>query len=88
MDIGMTKMSTKGQIVIPTDMREDFEVGEKLIVIRSDDKLIIKKANKISKQFKEDIEFAKRTEAALKRYDEGKFKEVPFDEFLKIIKKC
>jgi len=32
MDIGITKMSTKGQIVIPNDLRSEFDIGEKLIV--------------------------------------------------------
>ena len=88
MDIAITKMSTKGQIVIPLDMREDFEIGEKLLVIKSDDKLIIKKAADMDKQFKEDLEFARRTEAAWKRYDEGKFKSMSEKEFLKMLKKC
>ncbi len=71
MDIGLTKMSTKGQIVIPNDLRADFAVGEKLVVIKSDDKLIIKKANSLKKEFVEDLEFAERTEKALKRIEKG-----------------
>lgn len=31
---------------------------------------------------KDDLEFAKRTEAALKRYEHGKFKSMDFDEFI------
>lgn len=64
-------MSTKGQIVIPNDLRADFAVGEKLVVIKSDDKLIIKKANSLKKEFVEDLEFAERTEKALKRIEKG-----------------
>ena len=71
MDIGLTKMSTKGQIVIPNDLRADFAVGEKLVVIKSDDKLIIKKANSLKKEFVEYLEFAERTEKALKRIEKG-----------------
>ena len=38
MDVGITKMSTKGQIVIPNDLRNElFSVGEKLIVIKNDE---------------------------------------------------
>lgn len=43
MDIDTTKMSSRGQIVIPLDMRKDIKEGEKLIVIRRKDEIIIKK---------------------------------------------
>lgn len=87
MDVGITKMSTKGQIVVPNDLRKDFKVGEKLIVIKEDDILIIKKASKLDKQMAEDIEFARRTEEAWKRYDKGEFISMDFDDFIKEMKK-
>ena len=37
-------MSSRGQIVIPLDMRKDINEGEKLIVIRKDDEIILKRA--------------------------------------------
>ena len=42
MQIDTTKMSSRGQIVIPLDMRKDINEGEKLIVIRKDDEIILK----------------------------------------------
>ncbi|MFH0875338.1 MAG: AbrB/MazE/SpoVT family DNA-binding domain-containing protein [archaeon] len=87
-DVGITKMSTKGQIVIPNDLRSEFDVGEKLFIIRNDDKLIIKKASKLNKNFEEDLEFARRTEAAWKRYENGEFEAVSKDDFLKELEKC
>jgi len=44
MQIDITKMSSRGQIVIPLDMRKDINEGEKLIVIRKDDEIILKRA--------------------------------------------
>jgi len=44
MIIDTTKMSSRGQIVIPLDMRKDINEGDKLIVIRKDDEIIIKKS--------------------------------------------
>ena len=41
--IDTTKMSSRGQVVIPVDMRKDIKEGEKLIVIRKDDEIILKK---------------------------------------------
>ncbi|MEK6915725.1 MAG: AbrB/MazE/SpoVT family DNA-binding domain-containing protein [Nanoarchaeota archaeon] len=44
MQIDTTKMSSRGQVVIPLDMRKDIKEGDKLIVIRNGDDLIIKKS--------------------------------------------
>ncbi|PJC44518.1 AbrB family transcriptional regulator [Candidatus Pacearchaeota archaeon CG_4_9_14_0_2_um_filter_39_13] len=37
-------MSSRGQVVIPLDMRKDIKEGEKLIVIKRDDEIILKKS--------------------------------------------
>jgi AbrB family looped-hinge helix DNA binding protein len=87
MDIGITKMSSKGQIVIPLEMRADMKEGEKLIVIKRDGQLILKKASALDKKFMDDLEFARRTEEAWKKYDRGEFKSMPMEEFLKELKK-
>jgi len=42
--IDTTKMSSRGQVVIPLDMREDIKEGDKLIVIRKDNEIILKKS--------------------------------------------
>ena len=44
MIIDTTRMSSRGQVVIPLDMREDIKEGDKLIVIRRDDEIILKKS--------------------------------------------
>ena len=44
MQIDTTKMSSRGQVVIPLDMRKDIREGDKLIVIRKDDEIILKKS--------------------------------------------
>ena len=87
MDIAITKMSSKGQIVIPAEMREDIKEGEKLIIIKTHDQMIIKKVSDLDKNLEKDIIFAKRTEDALKRYEKGEFKEMDFDEFSKELEK-
>lgn len=87
MDIAITKMSSKGQVVIPAEMRENIKEGEKLLLIQDKDRIVVKKASKMDKKLKEDLEFARRTEEAWKRYDRGEFIEMDFDDFLKEIKK-
>ena len=87
MDIAITKMSSKGQVVIPLEMRKKFRKGEKLIIIQNKDQIIMKKASKLSKNLQEDLEFARRTEEAWKSYDRGEFKSMNFKDFLKALEK-
>ena len=86
-DIAVTRMSSKGQIVIPVEMRECFKKGEKLMIIRDDERILMAKASSLSAELKDDLEFARRTEAAFKRYKKGEFNEMPFEEFMKEAKK-
>jgi len=85
--MAITKMSSKGQIVVPVEMREDIKEGEKLVVIRNDHQLIIEKIDQVSKILKEDLEFAKKTEEAWKSYEKGEFKSMDSKDFLKKLKK-
>ena len=87
MEIAITKMSSKGQVVIPAEMRKNIQEGEKLVIIQSKDQLIMKKASKLEKNLLEDIEFARRTEEAWKSYERGEFKSVDAKDFLKELEK-
>lgn len=75
-------MSSKGQIVIPLDLREGMKEGEKILVIRNGDQLILKKADAFSKNIAADLEFAKKTEESWKRYEKGEFITKSGEEFL------
>jgi AbrB family looped-hinge helix DNA binding protein len=86
MDVAMTRMSSKGQIVIPAEMRKGIHEGEKLIIIRNGHQLIMEKVSGLSNALKEDLEFARRTEEAWKRYENGEFIEVDAKTFLKRLK--
>ena len=87
MDVAITRMSSKGQVVIPAEMRENIHEGDKLIIIKNDKQLIMKKAKELDKNLAEDLEFAKRTEAAWKRIKEGKGIKMDFDDFVEEMKK-
>ncbi|MAE42939.1 AbrB family transcriptional regulator [Candidatus Woesearchaeota archaeon] len=87
MNIDITKMSSKGQIVIPKEMRKHIKEGEKLVIIHNKKQLILKKADDFNKNLEEDLEFAKRTEEAWKAYDRREFIGQDADEFLKDLKK-
>jgi len=88
MDVAITKMSSKGQVVIPAEMRKGINEGEKLVIIQNKDQIIMKKASKLRENLIEDLEFARRTEEAWKRYEKGEFVSMPADKFLKELSKC
>jgi len=85
--INITKISSKGQIVIPSGMREDLKEGEEFIIVRDEDRFILKRANKITDNMREDLEFARRTEEAWKRIDRGEGVSQPVDKFLEKLEK-
>ena len=87
MEFAITKMSSKGQIVIPVEMRGHIREGEKLVIIQNNEQLIMKKASKMDKALKEDLEFTRRTEAAWKEYESGNFTSTNVKDFLKELKK-
>ena len=80
-------MSSKGQIVIPQEMRKGFHDGEKFVVIKAGKQLILKSIEDFDENIEEDLEFARRTEEAWQRYERGEFKSLPMDEFLKKLEK-
>jgi AbrB family looped-hinge helix DNA binding protein len=87
MDIAITKMSSKGQVVIPAEMRKEFHEGDKLLIIQNDKQLIMKKASDFDRNVAEDLEFAKKTEEALKRIEASEGTKMDFDKFVEDMKK-
>ena len=85
--ISITKISSKGQVVIPQEMRKNLKEGDKLVVIKNDDQIILKKMEDFDRNLEEDLEFARRTEIAWKEIESGKGIEMTFDEFVKEMKK-
>jgi AbrB family looped-hinge helix DNA binding protein len=86
-NIDITTLSSKGQVVIPLNMRHGIREGDKIIVIRNGDQIILKKADNFSKNVEEDLKFAQKTEEAWKRYEEGKFVSKSKDDFLNELSK-
>ena len=76
----ITKLSTKGQIVIPESMRKDIEVGSAFRVMKKGDLIILKGIGGFSK---EEIEEMKELEKIWKEIDSGKCKSYTTEEFFK-----
>ena len=86
-NISTTRMSSKGQIVIPSELRGDLKEGDELLIIKDENRIILKKVENLSEEMREDLEFAKRTEKAWKRIEAGEFIEMEFDDFIKEMEK-
>ena len=85
-EIETATISSKGQIVIPATMRKDIKEGDRFLIIKDKSSFLLKKANDLDEQFKEDLEFAKKTEEAIKRMKAGKGHRMDFDDFIKEMK--
>jgi AbrB family looped-hinge helix DNA binding protein len=73
MDFAVTRMSSKGQIVIPKEMRENFNIGEKIFLIENDGQIILKNKDSVKASVLDDLEFARRTREAQERIEKGEF---------------
>ncbi len=66
-------MSSEGHVVIPASMRSKLPAGERLLIIRDGERIILKPLSAIEPAVREDILFAKKTEEALEEYSRGTF---------------
>ncbi len=86
-EIETTRMSSKGQVVIPLSFRKHIKEGDTMLIIKDKNTILLKKANDLDEKFREDLEFAKRTEEAYRRHERGEFKSLPADKFLEELEK-
>jgi len=86
-EIDTATISSKGQIVIPANMRKNIREGDRFLIIKDNSSFLLKKAEDLDEKFKEDLEFVRRTEEAWKRRDRGEFRIMEFDDFVKEMKK-
>jgi len=82
MDVGITRVSSKGQIVIASSMRNNLSEGEELLIIREGERYILKPLCELKPVLKDDIIFAGKTEEAFSEYLKGSFKRTDKDIFL------
>ena len=88
MEFAIAKISTKGQIVIPSTLRGNIKVGDEFLIIKDENRIVLKNIKDIAKDLKEDLVFARRVEKAWQDYDKGKFTSKSKDDFLKELKAC
>ena len=88
MDVAVTRVSSKGQIVIPSNMRKDIGIGDQFLIIKEDNRFIMKKISEIAKDLKQELIFAQRVEKAYNSYEKRKFKSSSAKKFLEELDKC
>ena len=79
----LTRASSKGQIVIPTDIRKKFGIKEGSIlgITAKNDMIVLKKLD--TKMKPEDLKTLKLIEEAWKDIEEGRYKVATVDNFFK-----
>ncbi len=82
MDVAITKMSSKGQVVIPTSMRTDLPEGERILLIKDGERIILKRLTDLEPALQDDVLFAEKTEEAFEEYRKGTFIRKKEGEFI------
>ena len=88
MDFAITKVSTKGQIVIPSPLRKGIHTGDEFLMIKDNNKFVMKNMKEIAMGLKDDFKFAERVEKAWQEFDKGKFEKKSKKDFLNELKSC
>jgi len=76
----ITKLSTKGQVVIPENLRHGLEVGTPFTITKKGDILVLKKVEGLTN---EEMEEMKELDKIWKEVDAGKGLTLSKEEFLK-----
>ncbi len=79
----ITKLSTKGQIVIPESLREGLQAGTPFIVSRQEGLIVLKEVNGLTK---EEVKEMKELDKIWKDIDAGKCESYTKEEFFKKMK--
>ena len=69
-------------------MRKNITVGDEFLIIKEDNRFIMKKINELAKDLKKELVFAQRVEKAWNFYEKGKFKSASAKKFLEELEKC
>ncbi|MFH1400514.1 MAG: AbrB/MazE/SpoVT family DNA-binding domain-containing protein [Nanoarchaeota archaeon] len=88
MDFAITRLSSKGQIVIPAYLRKDIEKGDEFLLVRDGNKIILKNMKRIAEDLKEDVKFAQKIDEAWHEHSKGKFGRKNRKDFLAELRRC
>ncbi len=87
MEFAITKLSTKGQIVIPSNLRSEFKVGDEFLLVKEKNNIVLKRMDDVAKKIADDIKFANKVEKAWQSYESGRFTKKSKRKFLAELEK-
>ena len=82
MHIAITKRSSKGQVVIPASMRTGLPEGERILIIRDGERIVLKPLTDLEPALQDDIMFAEKTNRAFEEFKKGRFIRKKEGEFI------
>lgn len=82
MDFAIATISTKGQLVIPSSLRSDLKAGEQVLIVKDEERYVVKKMSDVAMDIQDDLLFAKRADEAYDRLLSSKQKGLTMKEFL------
>ncbi len=86
MEIELTKLSSKGQIVLPQKIREKLHIREgTTLAVSAEGELVVLK--KVSNPLEDELETLAEIKQAWKEIEAGKYKKLSSEAFLKEIEK-
>ncbi|MEA2004360.1 MAG: AbrB/MazE/SpoVT family DNA-binding domain-containing protein [archaeon] len=88
MEYAIAKVSTKGQIVIPSAVRDNIHAGDEFLMIKDHGRIILKDMKDLALNLKDDLAFAEKVDNAWQEHDDGKFKNKSKGDFLKALRSC
>lgn len=80
----VTKLSTKGQIIIPEQIRRGYETGSSFLITKVNDLIVLKPIKDLSLEEKKEM---KELNKIWKEIDSGKSKKYSEKEFFESMKK-
>lgn len=83
MEFAIAKLSSKGQIVIPSQLRDSYKTGDEFLLVKQDENIVLKKMSNVAKDLVDDMHFAQEVELAWKEVEAGKSKRMSKEKFLK-----
>jgi bifunctional DNA-binding transcriptional regulator/antitoxin component of YhaV-PrlF toxin-antitoxin module len=88
MDAAIVKLSSKGQLVLPTSMRSrsKMKMGSKVMLIQQGDSIVLKSLDAMSKDMEEEMDAMSAAAAGWKEIEAGRSKKLSKDEFLHELK--
>ncbi len=93
MEMAISKMGERGQIVIPQEFREQLHIkkGEKFVVVSTGDKIILQQMKKMKaktlERMYEDMVDLKLADEAMEEIKRGEYKSYTAEEYLKKMEK-